>query len=97
MKKAFFGILIMIFSGSLALTVVNSPVAEAKDCNQSSYVFGLPTWYRGLTTGDKCEMKKISEKDNETKYQIHRIIKEKITLDILQDFKTKLQEYVESV
>jgi hypothetical protein len=42
-------------------------------------------------------LKKISEKDNETKYQIHRIIKEKITLDILQDFKTKLQEYVESV
>lgn len=39
----------------------------------------------------------ISEKDNETKYQIHRIIKEKITLDILQDFKAKLQEHVESV
>jgi hypothetical protein len=29
--------------------------------------------------------------------QIHRIIKEKITLDILQEFKTKLQEYVESI
>ncbi len=28
---------------------------------------------------------------NETKYKIHRIIKEKITLDILQDFKEKLQ------
>ncbi|WP_114750484.1 DUF4194 domain-containing protein [Pleomorphovibrio marinus] len=42
-------------------------------------------------------LKEISRKDNETKYQIHRIIKEKITLDILQDFKTKLQEYVESV
>lgn len=42
-------------------------------------------------------LKVISKKDNETKYQIHRIIKEKITLDILQDFKTKLQEYVESV
>jgi hypothetical protein len=42
-------------------------------------------------------LKEISVKDNETKYQIHRIIKEKITLDILQDFKTKLQEYVESV
>jgi len=36
-------------------------------------------------------------KDTETKYQIHRIIKEKITLDILQNFKTKLEEYVESV
>lgn len=42
-------------------------------------------------------LKVVSEKDNETKYQIHRIIKEKITLDILQEFKTKLQEYVESV
>jgi hypothetical protein len=42
-------------------------------------------------------LKEISKKDNETKYQIQRIIKEKITLDILQDFKTKLQEYVESL
>lgn len=42
-------------------------------------------------------LKEISKKENETKYQIHRIIKEKITLDILQDFKVKLQEYVESV
>jgi hypothetical protein len=42
-------------------------------------------------------LKEISIKDNETKYRIHRIIKEKITLDILQNFKIKLQEYVESV
>jgi hypothetical protein len=42
-------------------------------------------------------LKEISKKDNETKYRIHRIIKEKITLDILQDFKTRLQDYVESV
>ena len=42
-------------------------------------------------------LKEVNKKDNETKYQIHRIIKEKITLDILQDFKTKLQEYVESI
>jgi len=42
-------------------------------------------------------LKEISKKDNETKYQIHRIIKEKITLDILQNFKIKIQEYVESV
>lgn len=42
-------------------------------------------------------LKEVSKKDNETKYQIHRIIKEKITLDILQDFKTKIQGYVESV
>lgn len=42
-------------------------------------------------------LKEIGKKENETKYQIHRIIKEKITLDILQDFQTKLKEYVESV
>lgn len=42
-------------------------------------------------------LKEVSKKDNETKYQIHRIIKEKVTLDILQDFKSKLQEYVESI
>lgn len=42
-------------------------------------------------------LKEISKKDNEIKYQIHRIIKEKITLDILQDFKIKLQKYVESI
>lgn len=42
-------------------------------------------------------LKEIGKKENETKYQIHRIIKEKITLDILQGFQTKLKEYVESV
>lgn len=42
-------------------------------------------------------LKEVSKKDNETRYRIHRIIKEKVTLDILQDFKTRLQDYVESV
>lgn len=42
-------------------------------------------------------LKETSKKENETKYQIHRIIKEKITLDILQEFKLKLQTYVESI
>lgn len=42
-------------------------------------------------------LKEVGKKDGETKYRIHRIIKEKITLDILQDFKTKLQAYVQSV
>ena len=42
-------------------------------------------------------LKEVSKKDNETKYQIHRIIKEKVTLDILQEFKTKLQGYVQSI
>lgn len=42
-------------------------------------------------------LKEVSKNENETKYQIHRIIKEKVTLDILQEFKTKLKEYVESI
>ncbi len=42
-------------------------------------------------------LKEVNKKDNETKYQIHRIIKEKVTLDILQEFKLKLIEYVESI
>ena len=42
-------------------------------------------------------LKEVSTKDTETKYQIHRIIKEKVTIDILQEFKLKLQEYVESI
>jgi hypothetical protein len=39
----------------------------------------------------------INTKDNSVKYQIHRIIKEKITLDVLKDFQSKLSEYVKSI
>lgn len=42
-------------------------------------------------------LKEVSVRDNEIRYQIHRIIKEKITLDELQNFKTKLNEYAQSV
>jgi len=49
------------------------------------------------TAVDLGYLKEVSKKDNETRYRIHRIIKEKITLDILQGFKIRLQEYVESV
>ncbi len=42
-------------------------------------------------------LKEVSKNGSETKYQIHRIIKEKVTIDILQEFKTKLEEYVKSV
>lgn len=40
---------------------------------------------------------KVVKRDKVNLYQIHRVIKEKVTLDQLQDFKNKLQEYVESV
>jgi hypothetical protein len=42
-------------------------------------------------------LKEISRKDQEITYQIHRIIKEKVSLDVLKDFQEKLQAYVESV
>ena len=42
-------------------------------------------------------LSEVSKKENETKYQIQRIIKEKVTLDILQEFKLKLQENVEPI
>lgn len=39
-------------------------------------------------------LKEVKKMENETRYQIHRIIKEKITLNDLQEFKNKLQKYV---
>ena len=39
----------------------------------------------------------LIKRDNVNTIQIHRIIKEKVTLDKLQEFKDILQEYVESV
>jgi len=42
-------------------------------------------------------LSEVNKKETETKYQIQRIIKEKVSLDILQEFKTKLQGYVESI
>lgn len=38
-----------------------------------------------------------TETDKETKYRIHPLIKEKITLDVLNDYKNRMQEYVKSV
>lgn len=63
--------------------------------NKLKFQKDLDTYIKRVV--DLGYLKEISKKDNETKYQIHRIIKEKITLDILQDFQNKLKEYVESV
>lgn len=63
--------------------------------NRLRFVKDLDKYIRNVV--DLGYLKEVRKKDNETKYQIHRIIKEKITLDILQEFKTKLQEYVESI
>ena len=42
-------------------------------------------------------LKDTKRKENETTYQIQRIIKEKVTLNILEEFKIQLQAYVESL
>lgn len=63
--------------------------------NKLKFQKDLDTYIKRVV--DLGYLKEISKKDNETKYQIHRIIKEKITLDILQDFQNKLKDYVESV
>jgi hypothetical protein len=63
--------------------------------NRKNFIKELDRYINGAV--DLGYLKEISKKDNETKYRIHRIIKEKITLDILQDFQTRLLEYVESV
>ncbi len=51
-----------------------------------------------ITNAEKLGyLKEVSKKDNATKYQVQRIIKEKVTLDVLQSFKLKLEEYVKPV
>ena len=42
-------------------------------------------------------LKEVQKTNNETKYQILRIIKEKVTLDILVDFNNKLEEHLGSI
>ena len=42
-------------------------------------------------------LKEVSENDEEPKYIIHKIIKDKVSLDTLNDFKNKLEAYVESI
>lgn len=63
--------------------------------NRAKFIKELDNYIKNVA--DLGYLREINKKDNETRYQIHRIIKEKITLDILQDFKLRLQEYVESV
>jgi len=42
-------------------------------------------------------LKKIGESSNETRYKIHRIIKEKITIDNLNNYKEQLKDYGRNV
>lgn len=42
-------------------------------------------------------LKELKSTDGEITYKVHRIVKEKITLDTLNEFKEKLNNYVESI
>jgi len=42
-------------------------------------------------------IKKVDADENNVRYRIHKIIKEKVNIDTLEEFKTKLNEYVESI
>ena len=42
-------------------------------------------------------IKKVDVDENNVRYRIHKIIKEKVNIDTLEEFKTKLNEYVESI
>lgn len=48
------------------------------------------------TVVDLGFLKEVKRNDNEVRYRIHRIIKEKITLENLDLFKRKLDEYAGS-
>jgi hypothetical protein len=48
------------------------------------------------TVVDLGFLKEVKRNDNEVRYRIHRIIKEKITLEDLDSFKCKLDEYAGS-
>lgn len=42
-------------------------------------------------------IKRVDSDDLNTRYRIHKIIKEKVNIDALEEFKNKLNEYVESI
>lgn len=42
-------------------------------------------------------IKRVDSDDLNTRYRIHKIIKEKVSIDALEEFKNKLNEYVESI
>lgn len=81
--------------------ITNSEIKEELDLylpktfNKAKFNKDLDRYIKVVV--DLGYLKEIRIKDNEIRYQIHRIIKEKITLDLLQDFKLKLNEYVESI
>lgn len=66
-----------------------------KKYNQLKFIKELDSYIKKVV--ELGYLKEVNKKNNESKYQIHRIIKEKITIDILQEFKNKLQAYVEHI
>jgi len=63
--------------------------------NKVQFLNDLDSYIRKIK--DLGYLKEIQENDEETKYHVHKIIKEKVTIDTLVEFKNKLEAYVESV
>ena len=64
MKKAIFAAILMVFSASFGLAVLDSKVASAACASDGAQLFSIPAWYRGLTKEGSCEIKTISNKDD---------------------------------
>lgn len=63
--------------------------------NRVQFLKGLDSYIKKVI--DLGYLKVVHSNETDPKYMIHKIIKEKITLDTLKEFKEKLQEYVESI
>ena len=63
--------------------------------NRVKFVKELDNYIRKIV--ELGYLKETKRKENEPTYQIQRIIKEKVTLTILDEFKTQLQSYVQSL
>lgn len=63
--------------------------------NHVQFLKGLDGYIKKVI--DLGYLKVVPSNEIDPKYVIHKIIKEKITLDTLKEFKEKLQKYVESI
>lgn len=63
--------------------------------NKVQFIKDLDTYIKKII--EFGYLKKVNENDEETKYIIHKIIKDKVSLDALNDFKNQLEAYVESI
>lgn len=63
--------------------------------NTVQFLKDLDTYINKIV--DLKYLKEVNESDEQPKYIIHKIIKDKVSLDVLNDFKNQLETYVESI